>query len=151
MNTNTIIDKLNTKRNGSWFLITWESDLPLVASAKKAGVTGYKRVTAQCRKGINYTHIKSVQKKHGLEYKAEQLPWGNWKEGREGLIIEHKNNDYLRLYYGPNKSKVEYYLNGRKVTREELYNSGMVQKSYFKAKEKSECISVKTNNIVKIY
>lgn len=152
MNTSMIISTLNKKRNGSWFNASWVSDLPLNAAAKKAGVIGYKITNAQCRKGIQYKSQKNVKAKidHGYELKSE-LPWGNWKSGHEGLIIEHKNNNYVRLYLGPNKSKVEYYLNGSKVTYEDLKNSGYLQASFFnKSDEKPDAITVKCENIQEI-
>jgi len=153
MNTSMIVTKLNKKRNGTWFNVSWASDLPLTAAAKKAGVIGYKVTSAQCRKGIEYKSQKSVQDKitQGYELKSE-LPWGKWKDSYSGLIIEHKECDYVRLYLGPNKPKVEYFLNGSKVTYNDLKNSGYLQASFFnKTEEKPDAITVKCENIQEIH
>ena len=48
------------------------------------------------RLGVNYGNIKAVRDKIG-EREVGSLPWGNWVEGYEGLVIEHKGNYYLRV------------------------------------------------------
>lgn len=153
MNTNLLVDTLNKKANGSWFNAEWCSDLPLSAEAKKQGHIGYKITTAQCRKGIEYSTQKSVQEKvaHGYVLRHE-LPWGQWKAGYEGLILEHKEQEYVRLYFGPNQPKTKYYLDGKEVTYEELKTSGLVLKSFFnKGFQKPDCLSIRIANIQKIY
>jgi len=149
MLTNAIIEVLNKKQNGSWFNAEWTTDIPLSAQAKKEGHTAYKTTTAQCRKGINYASQKSVQMKvdHGHQL-THELPWGQWKQGHEGLILEHKGVDYVRLYLGPNKASVDYYLDGEKVTWDALKESGLVLNSFFnKPSERPDCISIKAANL----
>lgn len=150
MNTQKLVATLSTKKNGSWFNMRWVSDVKLSASAKKMGVTAYKITEAQVRKGINYTHQKSVQMKveSGEKQLTHELPWGNWKEGYDNLIIEHKGNDYVRLYLGANNPKVKYVLNGKEVTKKELQESGYVLKSYFtESTEKPDALTVKVANV----
>ena len=153
MNTNMIIAKLNNKQNGSWFNVKWCSDIPMVAAYKKMGHVAYKITAAQCRKGIEYAKQKSVIAKVDKGYVlAHELPWGQWKEGYKGLLLEHKNEDYLRLYFGPNKTETKYYIDGIEYTYQELKDSNMILPSFFtKAHEKPDCISVKCKNIQEIW
>lgn len=153
MNTNLIINTLGNKHNGTWFKIEWVSDLPLSAAAIKDGHIGYKETTAQCLKGVSYKNRKSVKNKiaHGYQLKSD-LPWGHWKPGYEGLIVEHNNNDYIRLYFGPNAPRTKYYLDNKEVTFEDLRKSGLLKASFFnKRGEMPDCINVKAQNIQKIY
>ena len=150
MNKETLIKTLAKKNSGSWFNITWKSDLPLLKAAKDQNVTAYKMTSAQCRKEISYAAQKSVQAKVQRGYQlTHELPWGKWVEGYEGLLIENKGINYVRLYFGPNKSETKYYLNGKEVTYNDLKESGMIQNGYFnkKSSERPDCITVKVDNI----
>lgn len=153
MNTQMIIDKLAKKANGSWFSVEWTSDLPLKAAWKKTGHTAYKITKAQCRKGIEYKNLKDVKEKVANGYElTHELPFGEWMEGQEGLILTHKGADYVRLYFGPNKTHTTYYIDGKEYTWDELKASEMLQNSFFnRSHEKPACISVKAANIQAIW
>lgn len=155
MNTSMIITTLGKKNNGSWFNIQWVSDLPVNAASKKSGVVAYKITTAQCRKGIRYSSQKSVQAKvENGKVLDHELPWGKWVEGHEGLLIEHKENIYVRLYLGPNTPHTSYFLNGKEVTIDELKESGCILNSFFKptsSAEKPDALTVKAQNIQQIW
>ena len=153
MNTNLIINTLATKNNGAFFRISYCTDLPLCAAAKRTGITAIKFTVATVRKGIAYDNMKSVQAKveQGKEL-THELPFGVWRAGYEGLIIDHKEKSYLRLYSSPNKTNSKYILNGVEVTKEQMINSGVVQKSYWnKSSIKPDCISVSCANIQEIW
>lgn len=148
MNSNMVASIMKQKRNGVWFGISWTTDLPMTAAAKKMGYFGTKSSYCQCRKGVDYDHQKSVQEKVAAgKVLTHELPWGEWKKGQEGVMITHKGKDYLRVYMGPNKPRTTYFINGREYTKEELRASGLVQESFFKPKEKPDCLTVKTENI----
>lgn len=135
MNTQKILAKLGQKQNGSFFNIKWTSELPLTAKAKKEGNIAFKTTEAVVRKGVNYDNTKIVkdQVEAGTKVLTHKLPWGNWKKGYEGLIIENKGNEYLRLYTGANnKPKVTYNLNGKEMTKAELKATGLFRESMFK-------------------
>ena len=156
MNTTMIINKLATKRNGQFFKISYASDLPLTAKAKRDGVTVVKFTHATVRKGINYKNLKSVRAKHENDpaYFANpiQLPWGEWNPQHKGLLIEHKNQTYVRLYTSPNKSKSTYFLNGKAISLEDLKNVGVVQNSYWnKSDSPVDCLTLKAANIQDIW
>ena len=52
-----------------------------------------KVVTAVCMTGASYANLR-VNK--GVETGA--LPWGEWMDGAEPFVIQHKGQDYARLY-----------------------------------------------------
>ncbi len=153
MNTNLIINTLSRKNNGAFFRISYCTDLPLTAASKRAGITAIKFTTATVRKGINYENMKSVQMKveHEGKVLTHELPWGEWRKNFEGLIIDHKEKTYLRLYSSPNATKSKYILNGIEVTKEQMIASGAVQKSYWnKPASQPDCITVNCANIQEI-
>lgn len=158
MNINMIIAKLNNKVKGSFFNCEWVGDLPVKAAYKKQGILVHKASRATVRYGIAYSHMKSVQQKV-VEGKnlTHELPWGSWVPGKEGILIQHTNkagetNLYLRLYTSPNKTKVQYYVNGKPVTKDELIALGYVQDSYWKKSgEDVDCFTVNVINIKEIY
>ena len=165
MYTSEIINILNTKNNGAYFKIQYATDARISASAKKAGHSVVKITTATARKGITYKNLGAVQrrleekvangemtKEEALNYKPH-LSWGQWKKGFENLLLEHKGNDYLRLYTSPNKSKVRWMVDGVEMTKDEVKATGFVLDSYWKEKDTKDrdCYDVKVANIQAIY
>ena len=160
MNTTTIISKLSTIQNGSWFNVKLMSPVPLSAKGKKDGVVIYKISEMQCRKGIEYKNQKVVKAKvEAGKVLTHELPWGNWIKGHEGLLIEHKGLNYVRLYLGANKPKVSYELifakNGKvmklALTKEQLLKAGWVTKSWAEKKsERPDAMTVRVDNIVSL-
>lgn len=152
MNTNMIINKLSTKRNGQFFNISYVSDLPMTAKAKREGIIALKITKATVRKGISYKNMKSVQEKLGDRINEPlELPWGIWVPEHKGLLIEHKGKTYLRLYNSPNKNKSVYLVNGKEVPLDELKSMGIVQNSYWNKTGKPDCLTVNTANIEEIF
>lgn len=80
-------------------------------------ITKTTKVEVMMGKGVKYRELlESVDAKTSEEVEEElthKLPWGNWKVGYEGTLIEHKGKTYLRYYMvkGDN-SEVEYTYNG---------------------------------------
>lgn len=159
MNINMLINKVNSHPNGTFFNMSWASDVPLKASAKRQGVNVYKLTIATVRKGINYSAMKSVQDKVAsgrLELKHE-LPWGTWSAEHPGLIINHTNKkgeskQYIRLYATPNKAQSRYFLNGKPIDKSELMALGYVQDSYWKKDPNDiDCYTVCTANVQDVW
>ena len=157
MNTNMMMEILKQKNKGQWFKCFWTSDVPVKASAKRNGIVVNKMSEATVRFGINYTSQKKVQAKVEAGYElSHELPWGSWRPGLEGILIDHTNkageqNTYIRLYGSPNKSKVQYFLNGKPIEIEQLKSLGYVQESYWnKSGEKPDCFTVNIRNITGI-
>lgn len=152
MNTNMIINKLSTKRNGQFFNISYVSDLPMTAKAKREGIVALKITKATVRKGISYKNMKSVQERLGDRINEPlDLPWGSWVPEHRGLLIEHKGKTYLRLYNSPNKNKSVYLVNGKEISLDELKSMGIVQNSYWNKTGKPDCLTVNTANIEEIF
>lgn len=71
----------------------------------------------------NYSYQKAVnnrgEKEQGepIDFVAAPLRWGQWVEGQENKLIEHKGNLYFR-FYGLKNGKVEskYYIGGNVAT-----------------------------------
>lgn len=157
MNINMMNETLKTIRKGTWFKLAYTSDLPLTAKAKREGYVAYKRTQMTARYGISYMNMASTKRKmmlkaqqnDGVYPEKHELSWGSWVPGHEGILIEHKNNKYLRIYTSPNKSKVEYYVNGQPITKAGLMTLGIIQNSYWNKKgdEVPDCLTIKVENI----
>lgn len=80
--------------------------------------------TVNCALGYDYeTYVNARLERADLpaEFHASPLPWGQWVEGYEGILISHKGKLYLRMTILPNTSaKPTYTLDGRVVTDEEM-------------------------------
>ena len=73
------------------------------------------------------------------KFVAAPLPWGNWRTGLEGIILEHKGKQYIRVQYtdamaSNTKLVVNWYMNGKKCEYSEV-------EQYLRASEK---VSTKT-------
>lgn len=131
MNLVSVIEAIKNYRKGTFVKVGWKSDLAN-ASAKKQGIVVEKYSEATVRLGINYNNIKKVQLK-----KAEQAESGVetksaiiWFKHSQDVpcLIEHlkdENKKYLQIFTGPKtKTKVQYFINGQEVTKQEVEDSG---------------------------
>ena len=83
------------------------------------------------------------------------MPWGKWLEGYENLVIEHKNNLYMRVTVkdpsNPNlKTDIlatRYLLNGEEVSRETV--AEIIGEKKMTTKE-SLVYNINFENIIKI-
>ena len=152
MNTNYLINSLSKKNNGAFFKISYITDVPMTAQAKRDGNVVIKYTTTTVRKEIDYDKMKSVQAKvEQGKVLTHELPWGHWMAGHEGLLIEHKDKIYVRLYNSPNKPKSDFFLNGKLIEKEKLKTLGLVLNSYWNKNEAFDCITVNTGNIQEIF
>lgn len=152
MNTNFLINKLSNKRNGQFFKISWCTDVPVTAQAKKDGTVVLKYTHTTMRKGVSYKNLKTTKQKiaDGKNITG-QLAWGEWHPNFPGLIIQHKGQDYVRLYTTPNKPKSTYFLNGKPIEVDKLKTMGVVKASYFDKSEPVDCITIKVANVQDIW
>lgn len=154
MNTTMANIKLMQIPAGQFFKMSYVTDVDVSAAGKAAGVTVLKRVVGTFRIGIAY---KNTQKaKEFLNGGApEKLPWGEWKAGCGNRIIcyttkDHQYKEYARVYSTPNKTKVQYYLNGKPISVRDLALTGYVRRSYFDRKDDRGCYTICLNNIESI-
>lgn len=165
MKLEQLLKELSNKQNGSWFKVDWISNLEnkLSAAAKREGKSVTKQVTTTVRKGIRYANIASVKSRLISEGKflvdpktgethvfPDKLKWGEWVEGSD-VLIKHKEQYYVRLYTSPNKPKIQYYLDGVEITAEKLRDLNILQPAYWKHESLEECMTLKVENIKKVY
>ena len=99
-----------------------EGGIPQKVIGKGNVVT--KIVKTNCQ--INFSYENAVNNrlsKIGEEksFVAQSLPWGNWIEGQENKLIEHKGNLYLRYYDVKNADISSLWLvNGKIATAEQF-------------------------------
>lgn len=105
MQKDELLNKIRQIKKGSYVSVTKESNLD-------KGIRKVSRLVV--RLGVNYSKMKASEGKE-----VGKLPWGNWVEGYENLLIEHKGNTYLRVSNSYTKgNKSEYYLGKKKITKE---------------------------------
>ena len=165
MQLEALVKELGKKKNGVWFKVEWTSDLnsKMCAAAKKQGHVVTKTVSTTVRKGIRYANIASVRERFISEGKflvdpqtgethifPEKLSWGEWVEGSDTLI-KHKDQYYVRLYTSPNKPVIQHFLDGVAIAAEELKKLGVMQPSYWSGDTLNECMTIKVDNVNKIY
>lgn len=109
----------------------------IVKIPKKYGINGQVEKYYKGQVQINYGYENAVNnrlEKQGDErtFKAEPLKWGEWEIANK--VITHKGERYLRYYSfnGTNKPIVQYYVDGRKATAQEL----AIIKAYVAASKK---------------
>lgn len=147
--------KVATLKPGVFFKMSYVTEVTLSAAGRKAGIHVLKRVIGTFRVGISYKNTKkAIARAEAKGLKMEdvtKLPWGEWKDD-SCRIICHTNKmkqykEYLRVYDTPNKPKVQYYIDSRPVTKEELHATGYVPESYFTNTNDSGCYTICLDNI----
>jgi hypothetical protein len=94
------------------FTVEFHSDTK--PAAKHASKRLRKVVTAVVMTGASYANLR-VNK--GVE--TGSLPWGTWMPDAEPFVIQHKGNDYARLYVIENGVRAIYTVDGEVVSRED--------------------------------
>ena len=132
------MEVLNKIKLGRFFNINWTSIVPVNAQAKKDGHIVLKTCEAIGR-CCTYEEMGIVK-----DYKQEREEEGNpvekkelwWKWKIVNIIKVNKkdeNKKYLAVKTGANNTpKVQYYIDGKEATKEEVMESGLVNASYFK-------------------
>lgn len=133
-------------RKGQHVKVTWMREAKTIGNAP--GFV-YKRTSAYIRSGIEFANLQVV--KDGIEAgergPVQDLAWGNWV--RYPFIIEHKGNEYIRLYpssFSNLKPEVEWLMNNKPTTYQRI-------EPYLHASEKRIkpiCFVVKAESIVAI-
>ena len=140
-------NKLLKIQKGQFHSVLWER------SCKTKKVYGnnviIKRSSAVVRFGVEYDNIQAVQEKRAsgeLPAQNSGLQWGQWL--LYPYFIKHKDNIYLRCSTVPNtKVKSEYFLNGAKVSFEQVENMLLASE---KNAKKAEVFTINIDNILSI-
>lgn len=126
MKINKFLSKLALVPNGAFFKISWVRELPLYKEHQNSGIIVLKEVSTVARKGIKPWNTKIGKQK---EPSTHKLPWGMWKKDYEGIILEHKDKYYVRLFLTTHQPHITYYLNGQPISKEALLNMHLVTKA----------------------
>lgn len=134
MEKEKILTKLNELKKGAYVKLT---------KIKVFDNEIIKETDMVIRLGVDYANMKV-----NLDKVVGPLPWGQWLEGFEGLVIEHKGQLYLRVadsYTNHNKST--YKQNGNEITKEQA-TALLGEKKL--ASHPSSVYNIKFDNIVNI-
>lgn len=119
---------------------------------KKLGIVGVVTKQYEGEVQLNYSYENAVNnrlEKQGDErtFVADQLRWGTWEIVNK--IITHKGAKYLRYYAfkGSNKPKVEYFVDGKSATSEELAIIKAYEQSKYKGSAKQSAEGLTTNQV----
>jgi len=121
------------------FTVEFHSDTK--PAAKHASKRLRKVVTAVCMTGAQYRDLR-VNK----DTETGPLPWGTWLEGAEPFVIQHKGNDYARLYVIRHGVRAVYTVDGEVVTRDE-YESYLTPSQRNAPRPNGGCITVKMSGV----
>lgn len=160
MNIKQIKETLNKIPNGSFFRITYSSDINLSASAKKQGYRAIKVTSKTVRKGVNYSKMASVIKREALRVEPKKEYKNPYETIIKNCLYRHveKDKEYLQFansQKGQNTNS--YYIvydpigNVVKLSSEEFKVLGLTIPSYWnKSGEKPEVQKIAIENIMTI-
>lgn len=154
MTKNELMNAIKNIRNGSFFKMSYSTNVPVKACYKKVGIEVVKNVSCIARTGVKYNNIASVIAKKSDPNYVAPAPRANNKE----WIINNKiykntntNTDYFRIGCpSATKSKVNYTaydVNGNKIP----FDKDFIIDSYWANKnEKPPVFDVKIDNVIEI-
>ena len=140
-----IIEALNGKQKGSFIRVGTKKHIESAAAQKK-GISVIKETDMTVRFGVRYDHTKKAKQIEaariaaGIE-KRERASWCKHIEGHP-FMVEHvldTSKKYIQLFpigKGGN-ARVRYFINGRPASKEEVQNSGYVNKGEW---TQNECV-----------
>ena len=160
---------INKQKNGTFISVSWVSDQSKkIRAAERTNNTVLKECSGVYMKGSSYTSRKKVidykEKKGdiyidpetGKEKIACYEPFYESIPGYDYKIFGQNKKDSSKKYLLLNpctncKPKIKYYLNGEEISKEDLKNKGIMQPSYWTAKEQEVLhITINIDNITKV-
>lgn len=131
-----------------------QSQIPTLKSVQNVVVT--KDTRGYCLSGIAFENRKEVKEgiANGERGEVQPLPWGNWKQFP--FVIEHKGNDYVRLYLPTPEQETAFHLhgetmffaNGEQISREKAIE--LCGSKIRSSNERPDCMTCKVDNIISI-
>ena len=147
MNVEKVIETLSNHK-GQNLSAVWTRPLK---TRKGVEDTIIKTTCAVVRGGVDYDNLQSVKEGRAdgtLPEENEGLPWGEWVQFP--IHIEHKGQDYIRLYPASGLSftpQVHYLCNGKLAKKEDI--QGLCLSSEFRVNdEKPKCFTLKAEAII---
>jgi len=93
------IENVKSVKAGTIANVLYESEKKTPAKVGLGTITKRTEVRVQMRYSYENAVNNHIERNGGeRDFKALSLPWGQWVEGCENLLIEHKGNYYLRMY-----------------------------------------------------
>lgn len=151
MKTEQILAKIQDKRGAS-LNVRLVSGVECLAAHRGNIVQKVTEMTVIS--GVSFENRKDIREaiEAGERGEVQALPWGQWKQFPH--VIEHKGQDYIRLYL-PSKAQIEagffkpttvsFTCNGKPISRDEAI---ALCGSKAQAKEnESGCMTVKAGNL----
>lgn len=146
MTFETLKRNVLSKPKGTFSSLVWEKQLPVRKSFPNVIVT--KRTSTIARVGVIYDNMKVVKGKREsgqLPTENAGLSWGTWETFP--YFIQHKGKRYLRISLDKNnKMSSEYFLNGRKVSKDEAIP--YCTKAAFPNGNEPDVLSISVENII---
>ena len=142
-----VMKKIEKIQKGSFHSMVWERQCKTKKAFSDNIVT--KRSYGTVRLGIDYDNMKAVQEKRAngeLPEKNAGLTWGEWEVFP--YIIKHKESMYLRVATSGNKTNTEYFLNGKKVSYEDV--EIMLLASEKKNSSDNDVFTINCENIISL-
>ena len=134
MENQQILNALKNHKKGTYVNLT---------KTKDYGNGLIKETDMVIRLGVSFQNMKVNEGRT-----VGSLPWGNWVEGLENYVIEHKGNYYLRVSNtNSHIAKSKYLLNNVEVSKDVAETLVNPKKLASKA---SDVYNIKFENIVKI-
>ena len=121
------------------FTVEFHSDTKPAAAHKARRLR--KVVTAVVMTGASYANLR-VNK----DRETGALPWGTWMPDAEPFVIQHKGQDYARLYVIENGVKAVYTVDGEVVDKD-TYQSYLTPSQRGAARPNGGTITVKMDGI----
>lgn len=148
-----VLEKILTSK-GQVLKASWRSEPTPAAKFKKEGIVLEKRTVGIVQAGVEFQNLSAVKEaiEAGERGEVQPLPWGTWSV--YPYIIEHKGEEFIRLYPSPLQNHIPksiFYVNGEEVTKEkfsEYLQPAEAKKLLNGAEEKPLCFTVKANNIL---
>lgn len=123
---NDIFSLVDSLHKGTFGMVFETSTEPKMRKTNNPFYGRVRKVSRVVNSALGYdyeTYVNARLERADLpsEFKASPLPWGEWVEGYEGIVISHKGKTYLRMTILPNTTaKPTYMVDGRVATDEEL-------------------------------
>lgn len=118
----TLFDILVNINAGSFVSLVSVTEPKLLKRGNPLNGFKIEKITkAVLQYGYSYENAVNNRVAEGEEFKADELPWGEWVDGFENKILIHKGELYVRLYEKKNDSRQVFYLiNGELATDEQV-------------------------------
>jgi len=151
MNAETIVELLKNHPKASHVRVCWKRD---AKTRKDCPLHIQKETCAYVRAGITYANLSTVKNgiAEGTRGEVQSLPWGQWRDGFANYIIDHKGNEYVRLYPASfenlSKPTVQWYADGKPTTFEAVESFLLASEKPKPEDEKADCFSVRADSIL---